>query len=200
MKTSIIKRYTIQGAILAIILFAVGSVQSADELFTESFDNLSTGVLHRQNGWLSDRQNDAQVQTETAFAGTQAGTVSTNATVWHSFTNTAATNVWVDFYARVPYPGDADPPALTGSVAAAFFVTDSGALKAVSNNTWVMLNYTVPADTWQRFTMHLDYKTKRWELFAADDTPNRLLTVIATNLAFSASSTNTYLRRFRIKN
>ncbi|MDP6523600.1 MAG: hypothetical protein QGH15_05195 [Kiritimatiellia bacterium] len=171
-----------------------------DVPFVETFENRSEGVLHNQNSWQAYRQNDAQVQTSTVYNGSKAGTVATNTTAWRSFTNSSATNVWVDFYSRVEYPTNSTPPALTGTVAAAFFVDEDGKIRAVSNSTWVVLNYTVPSNTWQRFSVNLNYDTSKWALHIADDTPNKLSTALATNLSFSSSSTNTYFRRFRIKN
>jgi hypothetical protein len=188
--------------VCGLLLCAFSSPAAADDVpFKEPFDELSSGVLHNQNQWQAQQVNNAQVQTATVFAGSKATAVTTNTLVWHNFTNATATNVWIDFYARVPYPANADPPSLTGSVAAAFFVTPEGKVKAVSNDTWVTFdNWTVPSNTWQRFTLHLDYGASNWALYAAGTVPNSLSTALATNLAFSSSSTNTYLRRFRVKN
>ena len=192
-------RWGLLGAACGLLCWA-GATAAQELPYKEPFDSLSTGVLHGQAGWQAERQNDAQVQTATVYAGGQAAVVATNTLVTHDFTNAAGTNVWVDFYARVPHPGNADPPALTGSVAAAFFVTDTGDIKATSNGSWVSLGYTVPADTWYRFTVNLDYENSKWALFVADSVPNKLSTIVATNLPFSSASTNEYLHRFRVKN
>lgn len=183
-------------SVLAGVLLAVAETVP----FIETFDDRDTGVLHDQHGWQARKQNDARVQTDTTFAGTKAGLVETNSMVWNTFTNSSATNVWIDFYGRVSYPVDDTTPALTGSVAAAFFVGTTGQLWAVSNDTWVTLAHTIPSNTWRRFSVHLDYGNSRWELHVADDQPNTLATPVATNLAFSASSTNTYLKAFRVRN
>jgi len=171
-----------------------------DVPFIETFDDRTTGVLHNQHGWQARKQNDAQVQTDVTYAGAKAGTVETNSLVWNTFTNASATNVWVDFYARLEYPSDNDPPTLTGSVAAAFYLDTAGKIRAVSNDSWMVLDYTVESNTWYRFSVNLDYDESRWELHVADSTPNELSTKVATNLAFSASSTNEYFHAFRVKN
>ena len=168
--------------------------------FIEPFDSLNDGSLHGQNGWSARRQSDALVTNSVAYAGGQSAMMGTNTVVWHDFTDTTATNVWIDFYARSAYPTNSSVPSLTGSVAAAFYIDKDGAIVAVSNNTWVTLSYTVSSNEWHRFSVNLDYQNKKWSIFAADNTPNKLSTIVATNLAFSASSTNEYFHRFRVKN
>ncbi len=186
---------------ILIMLMPIISAFAGDVPFAETFDTLNVGSLHNQNNWQTKQQSDARVQNSTVYAGAQAGLMGTNTVVWQSFTNSAATNVWVDYYARVTYPADSTPPTLTGSVAAVFFVTDTGSIKALSNDTWLTFSsYTVPDGSWQRFSVNLNYTTKKWALYAANDTPNSLSTTIATNLAFSSKSTNTYFKVFRIKN
>jgi hypothetical protein len=169
--------------------------------FQESFETCDAGVLHGQNGWSVSLQNNAQVQAATAFGGSNAVALATNTTAWQTFDDPTATNVWVDFYARLPTPGDDADPVLTSNVAAAFFVTSGGAIKAISNDCWVTLAPEPPlvADTWYRLTVNLDYGTRRWALYVADSTPNKLATTVATNLAFTGCSTNTYFRRLRVK-
>ncbi len=183
------------------MLLPVMPALAGDVPFSETFDAMNVGSLHGQNNWQADRQSDARVQASTVYAGAQSGLMGTNTLVWQSFTNSAATNVWVDYYSLISYPSDATPPALTGSVAAAFFVTDTGSIKALSNTTWMTFgSYTVPNGSWQRFSVNLDYQASKWGLYVAGDTPNELSTMIATNLAFSSSSTNTYFKVFKVKN
>jgi hypothetical protein len=188
----------IAAAALAAVCFRTPA--GAQEVpFAETFDSRTAGALHGQNQWQAHRQNDAQVQTAVVYAGGKAAAVTTNTTAWRGFSG-AATNVWVDFYARVPRPAAGAAPALVGSVAAAFYVAEDGTIRATSNAAWVALNHTVPSNAWHRFTVHLDYAAERWDLYAADDTPNRLSTPVATNIPFSSLSTNTGFRGFRIRN
>jgi hypothetical protein len=189
----------IMGVMLGLALLAV--VAAAEDVpFIENFDDRTAGVLHNQHGWQSRMQNDVQVQTAEVFAGTQAGAMETNAIVWNTFDDSTATNVWVDFYARLWHPADDAAPTLTGSVAAAFYLDSDGAIRACSNSAWVALDYAVATGRWYRFSVNLDYNAKRWELHVAQDTPNALAEPVATNLAFRTGSTNTYLHAFRVKN
>lgn len=183
-----------------LVAVSAATAGAQDVPFADGFESHDTGPLHGSGNWRARRQNDAQVQQSTVFAGTRAGTVATNTMMWHAFTNSASTNVWFDFYARVPHAPDNDAPSLTNSTAACFYVGADGKVRAISNDTWVVLDHVVPADTWQRFSVHLDYKTERWQLHVAGSTSGALATPVATNLAFSASSTNTYLRNVRIRN
>ncbi len=189
------------GAALGALVLAAGAARAQSVPFSENFESRTPGVLAGQNGWSAQRQNDAQVQSVTVFAGSRAVAVSTNAAATCAFSNPAATNVWIDFYARPPQPPDSGAPALSGSVAAAFFMGNDGKLRAVSNNTWVTLGaVTLQANRWYRFSVNLDYAASKWALYVANDTPNALATPVATNLAFSASNTNRCFRGFRIRN
>jgi len=194
------RKTNILGAMVLASLCAALVAMAQNVPFMESFEDRTVGALHNQSDWQARRQNDAQVQSATVFAGSKAGTVGTNAVVWHNFTNTTVTNVWIDFYTRSAYPTNSSAPSLTGSVAAAFYVAQDGGVRAISNDTWVTLSYTVSCNTWHRFTVNLDYNQEIWSLFAADSTPNTLSTILSTNLAFSSTSTNEYFRRFRMKN
>lgn len=173
---------------------------AGDVPFAETFDGHTTGLLHNQNSWHVQNENNAQVQPTTVYAGGKAVVVSTNTLVWQNFTNSNATNVWIDYYAQVPHPTNDTPPAIQGEYAAAFYTASDGRIHAVSNNTWVTLSHTLATDTWYRFTLHLNYESSRWALYVSDSTPHSMATAVATNLAFSATSTNTYFHRFRVKN
>jgi len=191
---------------VAVSLVALASVLShrtraADLPFVEDFDSRSAGVLHNQNQWQSRRQNDAQVQTSITFDGSKAGMLSTNATVRRDFGDTDATNVWVDFYARVPHPTNSAPPVISSNAVAAFYIAGDGSIRAISNDTWIITTgTTIPSNTWYRFTVNLDYGTSNWSIYAVDGTPNKLATPVVTNLKFQSTATNTYFHRFRIKN
>jgi hypothetical protein len=194
------RRWVLAAACVAAALRLATTAWAQSLPFAEPFDDRAAGALHNQNQWTAQRQNDAQVQTNTVYGGTQAAAITTNAMAWHDFSDSSGTNVWVDFYARASYPANAAPPVLTGSVAAAFFINQAGVVQATSNGSWVALNCTVPASVWRRFTVHLDYVSQTWDLYVADETPNRLSTKVAESIPFSSLNTNTYFRRFRVKN
>lgn len=173
---------------------------AGDLPFIESFETQTSVVLHNHNDWRARRQQDAQVQGNVVFAGSQAGVVATNALLWQNFGDATATNVWIDFYARQQHPPNNDPPELAGSVAAAFYVGTDGKIRAISNATWVTLDVTVPSNAWRRYTVNLDYGAQEWSLYVADEVPNRLATAVAEGLKFRTGSTNAYLQTFRVKN
>ena len=186
--------------VMAMSVLLSAGARAGDVPFMEPFDDAPGVLLHNYRGWNASRQQDAQAQQGQVFAGTKAAVVSTNAVLWQEFNDSSVTNVWLDFYGWQEYPTNNTPPDLEGSVAASFFVGTDGKIRATSNSTWVTLNYTVPANTWRRFTINLDYTTSRWSLYAADNVPNRLATPVATDLPFHSSSTNAYFRAFRVKN
>ena len=141
------------------------------------------------------------MQEGTTFEGARGLSVGDSTVVWRSFTNTTATNVWVDFYARIPdWAPSAGDPVLTNSVAGAFYITDTGFIRAISNDTWVTLNYKMPSNTWQRFSVNLDYIASNWAIYVADDVPNALSSNVVSGLKFSSSSTNQYFHTFRVRN
>ncbi len=186
--------------LLACAVWLPAIVRAADVPHAESFDDANAGALHGQDGWQAQDPNNAQVQSATVYAGDQAVVVSTNTVVWQNFTNETASNVWVDFYAKVPHPTNDTAPDIQGRYAAAFYPDSSGKIHAISNSTWVTLNYTLTAGEWYRFTINMNYDTERWALHVSDATPNAMATPVATNLQFSTTSTNAYFHRFRIKN
>jgi len=168
--------------------------------FAEDFDSRSAGTLHGQNQWQTRQQNDVQVQTSISFDGNKAGMVSTNATLWRNFGDVNATNVWIDFYARVPHPTNNTPPVISSNAVAAFYIAADGTVRAISNDTWITTGTTIPSNTWYRFTVNLDYGTSNWSIYAVDGTPHKLATPVVTNLKFQSTATNMYFHRFRIKN
>ena len=184
----------------AVLTSVSTAAYAADLPFVETFDDTPDVLLHNYREWNAQQQSDAQAQQAVKYAGPQAAVVSTNAMLWQNFNDATATNVWIDFYGHQEHPDDNAPPDLQGSVAACFFVGVGGVIHVTSNATWVPVSYTVPNNAWRRFSVNLDYTTSTWSLYAADDVPNRLSTAVAVDLPFYTSSTNTYFRRFRVKN
>jgi len=167
----------------------------------ETFESRPAGYLDAQGDWNAAPVSKVQVQTVTVHGGSKAGIVGTNSLATLHVPEAAATNVWIDFHVRTQPRPVAATPSLSGDAAAGFYIDGSGAIIARSNATWVTLSgFAVEADAWYRFSVNLNYTSRRWSLHVADDTPNRLATHLATNLAFSATGTNTYFHSFRVKN
>ena len=176
-------------------------LRAEDVPFVETFEDRSVGYLKGQRNWGVTPREDVQVQRATVYAGNKAGVVGTNSIMTQFFSDPAATNVWVDFYARVSPRTPAEQPALRKDAVAGFYFDASGHIVARSNETWVTLSsVTIPAGAWRRFTINIDYNSETWGIYVAGDTPNELTTPVATNLSFTAGATNTYFRRFSVKN
>ena len=187
---------------LVLIMILPAARSRADELpFAESFESLQPGSLQGQNEWSAAPPSGAQVQNSMKFTGSLAGILATNSIVSQSFSDTTATNVWVDFYTRSTPHSYSRTPCLNGDAVAGFYFNSNGFLVARSNATWVTLSDFGPvSNQWYRFTVNLDYQNRRWGIFSAGATHNELLTPVATNLAFSSTATNTYFHRFSVKN
>jgi hypothetical protein len=167
--------------------------------FMESFDDKSTGGLNMINDWLSSPVDEVEVQSDTSYRGGKAMRIN-EATVWHGFDDSTATNVWVDFYAMPVQRSSA--PDMPSSATAGFYVNTSGRIVAYSNTTWVTLpdTVTITADKWYRFTLNLDYDARKWGIYVADDITNALSTTLATDLQMNSGSSVTKFESFRIKN
>jgi len=167
----------------------------------ETFESRPEGYLDAQGDWSGLPEARVQVQTATVHGGSKAGVVATNSIATLSTADTSATNVWIDFHFRTQPRAVGRIPSLSPDAVAGFYINGSGAVVARSNATWVTLPaFSVADDAWYRFSVNLDYTARRWALYVADNTPNKLATPLATNLAFTASATNTYFHAFRIKN
>ena len=198
-------RIGISAALVLSMLLAAGVVvrpaRSQGLPAVETFESRPEGYLDSQGDWSGAPAVKVQVQTATVHAGSKAGVVGTNSIATLDVPDTAATNVWIDFHVRTQPRPVATTPSLSAGAVAGFYVNGSGAIVARSNATWVTVpDFTVAADTWYRFSVNLDYSQSRWDLYVADDTPNKLATPLVTNLAFTSTATNTYFHSFRIKN
>ena len=186
--------------LLVLLGLLCGGAYGAGELFTEDFDTRTLGDLHNQNAWLADPPTNALVQSDQAFGGSQAAEVSTNTTLWRTFSDTTATNVWVDFYTQVSWQDVSTPPSLEQGDAGGFSVGSDGVVHVRSNTVWLATSTVIPENSWRRFTVNIDYATSNWALYVASDVPNALSTPVATGLQFDPSSTNDYLTRFAFDN
>jgi hypothetical protein len=168
--------------------------------FIETFESRFAGQLATQNQWQASPIAQAQVQTNQVHAGSQAGSL-INGTFWHQFSDSTATNVWVDFCMKAPRR-NMSSPTISNKTAAAFYIDNNGNVVAYDNNAWVTFSgagaFVAPTDDWIRVTANLRYTTKRWSLFACSNIANGLAMTLSTNLQFQASSTNATVNIFRI--
>lgn len=161
--------------------------------FVESFDGLSTGALHGQNGWNAT-DADIAVQTANAYSGRAVALV--DGYGFHGVNAAGATDVWMDWYAK-PQPKPAAPVYIRDVAlksTAAFYLNPSGYVVAMSNTTWLTYTHVVLAtNAWVRFSVNLDYAADTWSLYAADSTPNALVTNVFRDVPFHTNVAATAL-------
>ncbi|OGV61490.1 MAG: hypothetical protein A2498_16440 [Lentisphaerae bacterium RIFOXYC12_FULL_60_16] len=154
--------------------------------FTDTFEGYSLGSLNGQGQWNADPSTAVVVQTANRYGGSKAVQIM-DASAWHSVSNLIATNVWMDFYIYPTRHQPTPPPDIVSSATAAFYVNRDGYVVALSNANWVtLLTEQIPSNTWQRFTVKLDYVTRRWSLYKAGPSPNAASVLLARDLAFLA--------------
>lgn len=145
--------------------------------FFETFEDRTIGDLDGQYGW--DAQ-DAEVQSANAYAGTQAGSV-TSATGYarHPFAGTE-TDVWTEMLVQPVFDGGSttNPPA--GS-SFAFYVNGGGNVVVYNGTSTQTLATTVIENEWTRFAVHSDYNATNWALYVDGALAIENLTFYDTN-------------------
>lgn len=187
------------GCAISLLISALGS-HAGELIFTEDFDSHDTGDLDGQNEWSGSPTNTPQVQTNIAFAGSQAVSIATNAMAWRTFADPTATNIWVDFFMRAEWPSSGTEPSLDAFDAGGFYIGLDGAVRVSSNSTWVTTSTDIPANEWRRFTANIDYATSSWSLYVASEVPNTLSSPVATGLRFNPTATNSHLTQIVFEN
>ena len=145
----------------------------------ENFDGYADGELSGIGGWTTTTNSvtitgAAKIQSGIVYVpGGKAVALSNstaNITVVLSHTNATSsatsTNMWVDFYARPVFGSAAS--FTNGAVAAFYFRTNSGSVVAYNGtapgtNTDEYLRAV--AGQWTRLTVHLNYSSKKWDLW-----------------------------------
>lgn len=165
------KTKSMVGAMLALVLFcgALGAQAATTIPFKDGFDGMAVGDAVA-NPWSF---------TETAYATNSPGTKDGSARSVYSpdtirlTTDLTVTevhsNVWWSSYVRITPQNASTDPAI-GSAAAGFFVTDSGQLKAYSNDQWIVLQTGVPTSGWIQFGVQLDYNNNAYNLYRSPNT------------------------------
>jgi hypothetical protein len=185
---------------LAPLLF--GSIKAGAQSmpFTDNFDGRAAGNIDGQNGWSASPSDGVQVQTTAVHDGTRAATLAPGSSLWRAFTDQTATNVWIDIALHGRHAALTNHPVLSRDAVAGIFIWTNGSLMAYSNDTWVSLNRSLESNKWHRLSVNLDYVARKWSVHLADDTYNALAEPLATNLTFSATATNRWFHRLKVKN
>ncbi len=163
----------------------------------EEFDGRSPGLLHTAPGfWSFGGERIAEIHANPVFGGdqglefiTEAGQ---SAELTHYHVQAFHLVLWTDFMAQLqPFSDDADPPELSGPTNSAFYLTESGQLKALSGSNWQTLDMPIPEGL-VRYTLRQDFQERVWEIWI-----NGELATPAP-LGFRSDSTATTPNYFRI--
>ncbi len=134
------------------------------------------------------------MQTAQAYSGRAVALV--DGYGFHGVNAAGATDVWMDWYAK-PQPKPAAPIYIRDVAlksTGAFYVNPSGYVVAMSNTTWVTYtNVVLATNAWVRFSLNLDYAADTWSLYAADSTPNALVTNVFRDVPFHTNVAATAL-------
>jgi hypothetical protein len=130
--------------------------------FAEDFEARMIGDLDGQDGWVA---SNAVAQTNTAFAGTQAGKITSEIGFLEQTFAGSESNVWTDM--RLQPVFCAQPPSSFDPTATAvfFFNTNGHPVVFNSTNVQVVSAVTVSTGDWVRVTVHTDYTTKKWDFY-----------------------------------
>lgn len=136
--------------------------------FCETFEDLAPGDIDWQNGWRVSTSDAAIVQTAVTYGGSARACSISNAVLTHEFSDTRATNiVWVEA-AMQPVLGNLTiPPGPEGHTANLSFSHPDGYVMANDGINCVVLSNkpTVVVGEWTRFSIRIDYSTKKWDLW-----------------------------------
>ena len=127
------------------------------------------------NGWTA---NTGVITNQTSIVngGVRAASIFEGAAT-NSFTNTTATNTWIEFYTR-PQFREFDPtnhPSIEAGTEAAFYVNTNGYITAYDGDAgqWMILSNTavggpltpLSTATWVRITLAMNYSSNLWSIF-----------------------------------
>lgn len=148
--------------------------------FTEAFESgtVSTGPIHNQNDWLAlpanVLTNNAEVETTTKHAGSQAlelespiydWPMATNVAAYHYYGANGSNMVIVDYYAQPVHRDQAATPSISTNTSAAFYLNSNGCVVVYDGGSgWQTQTNVVSEGSWTRFTIRLDYSAKTWDL------------------------------------
>lgn len=180
------------------------------EYNTNATISISTGNLNGQHGWIVTPFNGAIVQSTDIQSGTNAVTIGTNEVIlYRGFSDSTATNIWIDFYAKGPRRTDPGQPGLSSAASAGFYINTNWNIVAKSGSSWVVLtgavaianggtatNFVAESNNWTRYQAYLNYSLGKWWLLASSNVPGAQASVLATNLSFNAQRAS--LSRFQV--
>ena len=113
-----------------------------------------------------------------------------------------ATNVWFQVYAKAtPYSGS-DPTVPVDDVAA-FFIDETGDVKAMNGGSWQTFDTNLDTDDWHGFAVQLNFHNDadEWDIFlSSDSTYGTAFEKLNTSpLSFGSSCTSNRLTKFEVQ-
>lgn len=142
------------------VALAFGLTEASPLPFTETFDELSTGDLAGQNGWMA-AGTAALVQSVAAHQN-QALEL-TDAVVDRDLIGTRNC-AWLSFWACCTARPSENPSVEDPDTSFAFFMNTNGLLSVYSNTVPVELPVEIPTNVWTRFDVYCDYDQQTWDL------------------------------------
>jgi len=163
-----------------------GSTAGTPTPFFETFEGIEDGAFDGMNGWDVTPAGAGTIQRNIVHRGDKAAGLRGGAMVQRLDGGKKAT-VWLDFHARPVRCGK--QPSVSESATAAFWVDQQGRVVVLSKKKKevTLENTIVPEDAWTRFTLKLDYKTSKWDLYAADGDGDGAAGLVAEDLHFGDS-------------
>jgi hypothetical protein len=150
--------------ILAESVFAsTNAVPWSDDF--EGYTN-NTPLINGTNGWFGSSA-DIIAQNAIFFKGAQAVKIPVDCTLSNRFSG-LNDSVWLRMDVKVArYNGNTAPSFNTNS-AAMFYVSSNGYFTVANSTNWAELGSasSLAEGQWVKFHAHLDYVSKKWELFA----------------------------------
>ena len=140
-----------------------GAIATAQNTGFESYEGYSIGDLNNQNGWKV-MSGTAEVWSNQVYSGTQAARIAPGGQVTNQFP-TASPIVKYDSYLQAA-PSSAPDIPVTAQLAV-LYLDQSGGITGLHGDgngggEWVSSGVTIPAGTWFRVTICLDFTARTW--------------------------------------
>lgn len=186
----------------------------------EVSEGFAVGLLHGQNGWLSDPL--ANVVSSDSFSGSQSLELSldplspeTEVSADRYFGTDGQDQVWISFYGKLPSGSLPEVSELNTDAAGQFTLDYLGHLSAfdTSTNSWVsdhsIFGPGFADGSWKHYVVHLDYFRNQWSLMAeggmvfqglpmSEQAPDAFSRFRAIQKGGDSAETKTYLDQLEI--
>lgn len=164
--------------------------------FVETFDTLTNGNIHGQNGWIAAPVAAGRVTTNALCEGNGSLEIPASrdeSSVRHYFGARDATNVWSAFRCQLVRRANAAAPEAGTGASASFYVDGAGQLCVYDGGaaTWLTLTNhpAIATSAWARVVVQQDFRSQQWSLWLDG-------AAVAAGLGFAAATPEFSLARF----